>query len=45
MLKHPKPEFEAIHRNKLGRKWANRLQQWILDEMKPATNLPIGEFY
>ncbi len=40
MLKDPKPEFEAIRRNKLYEEVADKLQQWILDEMKPGDKLP-----
>lgn len=40
MLTHPKTEFEAIHRNKLYEEVADKLQQWILDEMKPGDKLP-----
>ena len=40
MLNHPKTEFEAIRRNKLYEEVADRLQQWILDEMKPGDKLP-----
>lgn len=36
----PKTEFEAIRRNKLYEEVADRLQRWILDEMKPDDKLP-----
>jgi GntR family transcriptional repressor for pyruvate dehydrogenase complex len=39
-LTPPKTEFEAIRRNKLYEEVADRLQQWILDEMKPGDKLP-----
>jgi GntR family transcriptional repressor for pyruvate dehydrogenase complex len=35
-----KTEFETIHRNRLYEKVAERLQQWILDEMDPGDKLP-----
>ena len=40
MLTQAKPEFEAIRRNKLYEEVADKLQQWILDEMKPGDKLP-----
>jgi len=40
MLTHTKTEFEAIHRNKLYEEVADKLQRWILDEMKPGDKLP-----
>ena len=36
----PKTEFEAIRRNKLYEEVADRLQRWILDEMKSGDKLP-----
>jgi len=36
----PKIEFETIRRSKLYEEVADRLQQWILDEMKPGDKLP-----
>jgi len=39
-LLSPKTEFEAIRRNKLYEEVADRLQRWILDEMKPDDKLP-----
>ena len=39
-MKHPKPEFEAIRRSKLYEEVADKLQKWILDEMKPGDKLP-----
>jgi GntR family transcriptional repressor for pyruvate dehydrogenase complex len=39
-LTRPKPEFEAIRRNKLYEEVADKLQQWILAEMKPGDKLP-----
>ena len=40
MSTHPKTEFEAIRRNKLYEEVADKLQQWILAEMKPGDKLP-----
>ena len=40
MLTHTKTDFEAIHRNKLYEVVADKLQQRILDEMKPGDKLP-----
>lgn len=36
----PKTEFEAIRRSKLYEEVADRLQRWILDEMKTGDKLP-----
>lgn len=40
MLTNPRIEFEAIRRNKLYEEVADKLQQWILAEMKPGDKLP-----
>ena len=40
MLTIPKTEFETIRRNKLYEEVADKLQYWILNEMKPGDKLP-----
>ena len=40
MSSGPKVAFEAIRRNKLYEEVAEKLQQWILQDMKPGDKLP-----